>query len=283
VSPGAGAPWTRRLYYAEPFQRAVAGGADRLARRLEHRATDITTLSRPRSAVVLAPHPDDETLGCGGTIALKRLAGTRVTVVVVTDGRYSQRSACISADRLAALRRAEAVAACAVLGVDADDVVFLDHEEGSLHQVGSQLVAQLVEVLDALRPAELLSPSGIDRLADHRNVCRAARRAVAACRQQPSVLEYPVWLWDAQAWIDRDAPALRQAGQLLTRPVTVGARLRPVAVGVGAVRDRKRAALDQYRSQLTNLTGEPTWATMDPRFIERFMGHQELFFPWSPT
>jgi len=49
-------------------------------------ARDDTATSAARSALVLAPHPDDETLGCGATILRKRAAGTPVHVLIVTDG-----------------------------------------------------------------------------------------------------------------------------------------------------------------------------------------------------
>ena len=58
-------------------------------------AHDLTDVVATRSALVLAPHPDDETIGCGATILRKVAAGTPVTVFVATDGRHSHRSAAL--------------------------------------------------------------------------------------------------------------------------------------------------------------------------------------------
>src|SRR5829696_1206258 len=55
-------------------------------------ARDETAAVAARGCLVIAPHPDDETLGCGATIARKRAAGTPVRVVIVADGRYAQRA-----------------------------------------------------------------------------------------------------------------------------------------------------------------------------------------------
>ena len=85
-----------------------------------------------RSCLVVAPHPDDETIGCGATIARKRAAGTDTWVLVVTDGRHSHRSAQVRPLQLAALREEESRRACELLGVDPDQVRFGGFEEGTL-------------------------------------------------------------------------------------------------------------------------------------------------------
>jgi hypothetical protein len=69
--------------------RARARGLYRAA--LGKRRNVRDDLSLRRSAVVFAPHPDDETLGCGGTIVRKIRAGARVRLVVMTDGGSSHR------------------------------------------------------------------------------------------------------------------------------------------------------------------------------------------------
>src|SRR5690349_19943431 len=68
------------------------------------------------TCLVLAPHSDAESIGCGGTIAIKRSKGLRVVVAVVTDGSLSVSQGQPPAE-LAVVRQAEALAACAELGV----------------------------------------------------------------------------------------------------------------------------------------------------------------------
>ncbi|HEY5624375.1 MAG TPA: PIG-L family deacetylase, partial [Gammaproteobacteria bacterium] len=65
---------------------------------------------------MIAPHPDDEVLGCGGTMARHLAAGDHVHVVVVTDGRRS-RVAGLKPEAVAEVRRQEATNAASLLGV----------------------------------------------------------------------------------------------------------------------------------------------------------------------
>ncbi len=76
-----------------------------------------------RKLLVVVPHPDDETLGCGGLIALARQAGIAVNVVLVTDGGASHpHSVKWPRGRLASQRLTEFREALHVLGVDAEAV-----------------------------------------------------------------------------------------------------------------------------------------------------------------
>ena len=88
-----------------------------LARRLDHHARLLDDEQIARPVVVLAPHPDDETLGCGGLIALKRSLGAPVRVIFMTDGAGSHSG--VDRPALTATRKEEASAACNVLGVHA--------------------------------------------------------------------------------------------------------------------------------------------------------------------
>lgn len=78
-----------------------------------------------KSVVVFAPHPDDETLGCGGTIAKKVREGFNVYIVFITDGRNSHRNVLNiyenpSPEELKFIRRNEAIYATSILGIDRD-------------------------------------------------------------------------------------------------------------------------------------------------------------------
>ncbi|MGW5363360.1 PIG-L deacetylase family protein [Actinopolymorpha pittospori] len=243
-------------------RRAVRAGLLLLWRQaLRHRARDVTALSSGRAALVVAPHPDDETLGCGGTIALKRRNGTRVRVLVVTDGRRSHRSAVISADELAAIRAAEIARASAVLGVPAEELVLLGVRE-------DQLTAHYEAVVDAVTAelrtgnfAEVLVTSAWDWHEDHQLVSTAVHEAVGRAGGVARILEYPVW-----SWVDGPPDPWRALGGV-----------RAGSVDVSSVIGQKRAAIAEYRSQTTKLTDEATWAVMDAALIGHFLGGVEIF------
>jgi LmbE family N-acetylglucosaminyl deacetylase len=259
-------------------RRAAARAADRIAAtwrgRLTARATDATAAVAGRNLLVVAPHPDDETFGCGALIARARAAGTPVTVVVATDGARSTVSAQVRPAELAALRRAELHEACARLGVT--DVVELGHRDGSLTGLPG-LTAELAELVASRRPGVVLTPCAQDPHPDHAAVHHATVAALAGVPTRPVVLSYPVWTWHAGPFF-RTSPAGRRlrlqawaARQLWSAPWW-----RMPADGFAGHKERAVAA---YRSQITNLTGEPCWSYLAPDFVRLFLGPDELLLP----
>jgi LmbE family N-acetylglucosaminyl deacetylase len=92
---------------------------------------DPRTIVGEQSLLVLAPHPDDESLGCGGLIAEHHARGHDVHVMVLTDGTGSHpRSREYPATRLASLRMEEARAAMVALGLPEDRIDFLGLPDG---------------------------------------------------------------------------------------------------------------------------------------------------------
>lgn len=245
---------------------------------LRFRARDMTEQAAGRSCLVIAPHPDDETLGCGATIARKRAAGRCVRVVIVTDGRRSHDSAAIPVDRLIAMRRAEAIEACAALGVAAGDVEFLDCEDQTVGEHAADLTSRLADLIAQARPDEVYSPSGSDRNADHQALGDIVRSLVRDGRIPCPVYEYPVWFWTLRTWAGRGPVSGAAIPRLLTAPFRATCASSPRIVRTAGFLDIKRAALARHRSQMENLTGEPTWGTLDRRFLRRFFMRYELFF-----
>jgi LmbE family N-acetylglucosaminyl deacetylase len=230
---------------------------------------EVTRAAAGRSCLVLAPHADDETLGCGATIARKRSTGTAVHVLVATDGRHGTPSAVISPEQLAEIRRAEVLRACAVLGVDETEVTVLDHEDGRLDRAESELADLIAEHLERTAPDEVLVTAPADPHPDHAALGRAAIRAVAGSRTQ--VLTYPVWQWPLLApWFSAAAGP--------SGPIPPAWRSRPDLVRIGEFEEVKRAALAEHRSQVTNLTGEPGWHLLEDSFLRHFFRRHEVFF-----
>jgi LmbE family N-acetylglucosaminyl deacetylase len=251
-------------------------------RALRLRATDITIRSAARSCLVVAPHPDDETLGCGATIARKVAAGTDVTIVVVADGRHSHSpSRRIDAMGLAAIRAAEAEAACAQLGVAPDRLVQWGYEDTHVAERIGPLSDRLDRLVREVQPEEILVASRLDWHPDHQAVAEAVQRAPAT--RDVAVLEYPVWFWADGPWVPRrERPVPVRAAHLVLDPMVQLARIRPRVVVTGSHLEAKVRALAAYRSQVTNYTGEPDWPIMDERLLAQFLGTHEYFFEVDP-
>lgn len=247
-------------------------------------ARDVTEATTGRSCLVVAPHPDDETIGCGATIARKRAAGTQVDVVIVADGRYAQsQSRQVTPRQLAAIRRDEVIAACGALGVEPDHVTQLGHEDTRVDAVEDMVADQLRSHLDRCQPDEVLIVSGLDHHPDHRAVHRAALRALTQSGGRPVVWEYPVWSWIDGPWLDqRDRSPWGRAAHLVTQPMAVLARGRAMTVAVGAYGEAKKRALAEHASQTSAYTDEEEWAIMDEQLLSVFSPTAELFLPLSP-
>ena len=168
---------------AEAFWAAgfwVAGLLPRLAAR---------SWSSPggQRVLVVAPHPDDETIGCGGTLLRHRDAGDRVWVCFVTDGRGIRRQGA-DADLYAQQRRAEAARAAAILG--AERWLWFGLRENAW--AAADLQARLAELLDDWRPDLVYAPSRVDYHPEHARVAHGLALALAGSGEAPSVRVYPV-------------------------------------------------------------------------------------------
>ncbi|MDR7275610.1 PIG-L deacetylase family protein [Catenuloplanes atrovinosus] len=247
--------------------RAVQAAGARWRRRVADRAADVTGTLAGRALLVLAPHPDDETFGCGALIARARAAGSPVTVAVATDGARSTASARLSPAGLARLRTGELHAACAALGVT--DVLQLGFPDGGLTDRRDALTTRLRGLYRDLRPEYVLLPCRQDAHPDHRALHEAALAA-----GPPRALAYPVW-----AWFEAPVFPAAAAADRVALWAWAAARSGWLRVPTGPYLAAKREAVSAYLSQTTNLTGEPGWSHLDPRFVAAFLGPHEVFRP----
>jgi LmbE family N-acetylglucosaminyl deacetylase len=151
----------------------------------------------PGTSLILAPHPDDESLGCGGLIAALAAQGRQPVVVCATDGAASHPgSAAYPPARLAALRRAEMLAACAALSVEPARVHYLDLPDAAAPMTGpefDQAVATIVSLAKCHDARTIFATSPHDPHGDHEAVAAIARRAASLCGAR--LRYYPVWSW----------------------------------------------------------------------------------------
>jgi LmbE family N-acetylglucosaminyl deacetylase len=154
-------------------------------------ARPVTGLPRFRRVLVVAPHPDDETLGCGGTMALLADRGASVTVMTATDGEATRGSRA-SPEETARRRRAEAERAAEVAGVTPR---FLGLADGRLSEQMGELTAALSSAFAELDPEAVFAPWLLDGTPDHRAVADALGGALSngGENRQPEVWGYEVW------------------------------------------------------------------------------------------
>jgi LmbE family N-acetylglucosaminyl deacetylase len=146
-----------------------------------------------REIVVVGAHPDDETFGFGGTIAMMADAGVRVQVLSASDGGASHPDLPLPQRRqLEQLRRAELRDATDALGIPRP--LSLGLPDGRIGDHEAELADMLTEILAACSSGTWCAATWCgDGHPDHEAVGRAA--AVAIARTGTRLLEYPVWMW----------------------------------------------------------------------------------------
>lgn len=195
-------------------------------------------------------HPDDETYLSGGLMAAAAANGQRVVCVTATAGERGTSSPELwPPERLGAVRRLEAGAAMAVLGVAEHHVMGLpDGSLASHGDVGRELVGRL---LDEVRPDTVLTfgPHGMTCHPDHVAVHRWVRSAWEA-RGRPGRLLEAAWTSDQLA---RFGAALEENGSFMgdVRPVGLPADWLAVHLTLrGTELDRKLVALRAMATQI---------------------------------
>jgi LmbE family N-acetylglucosaminyl deacetylase len=127
-----------------------------------------------RRVLVLGAHPDDETTGCGGTMALLSNAGTTVDVAIATSGDATAGST-LTPDETARRRESESRRAAALVG--ARPPRFFAYPDGHLSDHVDALGADLRGLLADVEPEAVFLPWFLDGHPDHQAVPRALRKA----------------------------------------------------------------------------------------------------------
>jgi len=135
---------------------------------------------------VIAAHPDDEVLGCGGTLARLTREGHQINILLMADGERSRENAEQSIDSaLLSARNIAAERACKILGCTSVKALNLpDNRLDGLDQL--DIVKQIEHFIERYQPSTVFTHHAGDVNIDHRVVHDAV---IVACRPQP---EHPV-------------------------------------------------------------------------------------------
>ncbi|MBT9462404.1 PIG-L deacetylase family protein [Hydrogenophaga sp.] len=207
--------------------------------------------------VVVAPHPNDEILACGGLIATHVAQGGRVLIVAVTDGEASHEGTPFNREDLAYVRRNERRQGLRLLGLSQPRVLALGLEDGHVQQLGTLLLERLMTLL---QPNDVVvSTWENDGHPDHDATGHMTRRACATLGC--AYLAAPVWMWHWATPGDDHVPWLRLRGL-------------PLSAADGS---QKQAALAAHRSQLSPRNLD-LGAVLGHAIVERAAWRTEYFF-----
>jgi LmbE family N-acetylglucosaminyl deacetylase len=220
------------------------------------------------TTVVVAPHPDDESLGCGGAIAALRSINTPVYVLFVSDGTMSHpRSVKFPPAARASLREQEAIAALCHLGVEAQNAAFLRLPDtlvpGKESTQFQREVQRISDYLNEIRPQTILVPWRRDPHCDHRATWQLCSEALRTYQSRIQWREYPIWLWELARVSDLP---LVEEGKLWRLDIT-------------PVLPEKKKAIAAHVSQTTRLIDDdPEGFMLTTNVLAHFTQPFEVYF-----
>jgi LmbE family N-acetylglucosaminyl deacetylase len=140
--------------------------------------------------MIISPHPDDETIGCGGTIRKHVVDGDIVHVELLTSGEKGGHN--LAVEDVACIREQEAMAAAAILGVA--HVECYRQPDGELGP-NRVVVARLSRRIKDWQPNTIYVPHSAEQHPDHAAALRLVQRSLRALNLEsaPRVLAYEVW------------------------------------------------------------------------------------------
>ena len=225
-------------------------------------------LTAGKPFLVLSPHPDDETLGCGGLLAEAAKAGVLAHVLILTDGAASHpRSSSYPAAQLTALRHDEAHRAITCLGLSEDRLRFLDLPDAATPSEGPAFDAAVDSITRIARDVEaatLFVTWGHDPHCDHETAYAMARIVRARLTTETGGIglwAYPVWglHLPPDTALDLDEPT--------------GFRL-----DITSRRETKLRAIECYASQMTDLIADdPDAFRFTSAQLAPFLSDREIY------
>jgi LmbE family N-acetylglucosaminyl deacetylase len=213
-------------------------------------------------AIIIAPHPDDEVLACGGLLQLLHAQGTRTVLLAVTDGTASHPgSGLLSPTDLARLRPQETAAALQTMGLDDANAPQLLRARLPDGQVRAHLEELHTLLRQLLRPDDTVFVTWRhDGHPDHEACGLAASLAARACRA--TLVEMPVWSWH---WATPGDPRLPWH------------RARRLQLSDDVLR-RKQQAVQCFQTQLHDDPSSGQQAILPPHVLARLLHPYEIYF-----
>lgn len=230
-----------------------------------------------KKAIVFAPHPDDETLGCGGTIARRLSEGYEVFVVFMTDGRHALAEFGISSAptpfEMKGMRREDALRATKILGLQEKNLFFLDFEDRTLEKHEGLVQEIILQILKDVSPVEVFFPQEREYNIDHRVTNTIIRRAIDISNLHPIEYRYAIaWSFPLYLLIHvmNEHTFDLLTSKFLKRDL--------IHVDISKFLLLKKMAIEEYKSQITVLSSGQKRPALKHSFLKRFLKNEEKFF-----
>lgn len=208
------------------------------------------------NTVIIAPHPDDEVIGCAGLIQALIERGTPPHVIILTGGEGSHRGCChIGRETLIEMRHNLTLEAASTLGLPESHIHTLQYPDGGV-SLDHPATEQLRTLLTQLSPNTLFVPHKGEGWSDHVQVAPIVKSLLAD--KKPTVYEYCVWMWYYNVWRlgYKNAYILRMSH---------------------AMHERKLEAINQYVTPAAPC-GKPWSGVLPELFLKAASWNKELYF-----
>lgn len=201
-------------------------------------------MSYNKTAIIFAPHPDDETFGCGGIIAKKISEGHEVYIVVMTDGRYAFLEVLgieenPTPSQLKDVRMEEVKRAAKILGVPDDNLIFLNFIDGTLEDNMKEAEESVINILYEKRPNEIYLPYRWDCHPDHRAAYKIVKNAVRRLNISAVCYQYSI------------THIFPRFGRFIDALLRFIFRIKKVSVDISNFLHIKNLAIMEFKSELT--------------------------------
>lgn len=217
------------------------------------------------TTLIVAPHADDESLGCGGVVSLLRKYGQTVYILLLSDGTLSHpNSTEYPAEKLRDLRENELLDAAEILGVSPENIIFCRYPDRNVptirHEDFHASVATISKMLDKIKPESIFVPWRRDPHPDHQAAFQLIHNAETL---NAKIYEYPIWLNELGE--QEDLPTADEA--------------MPFRLNITSVLEKKQNAISQHRSQITDLiSDDPDGFRLSEEMLSQFNLPYETFF-----
>ena len=218
------------------------------------------------TTVVIAPHPDDESLGCGGIIALLKKEGRSVKIVFVSDGSMSHpNSKKYPASLLMQLREKEALTAVKILGVPKKDCFFMRLKDGAVpHEMDKNFdnaVSVMNNILTSINADAILLPWKHDPHTDHQACWKIINKSLLDLETPVQLYHYLIWFWE------RGTPDLE-----------IRNAVDWFKIDISTVIPLKLKAINAHQSQVSKMIDDDeNGFILSPGVISHFEDQYELF------